>query len=171
MSVDLKAIIVTMAEDSGDSSQPSGEMVRLFVPDEKVEEIEKLLSELVEKKDEATFRKLARVAGKVVATRLAIPPARMFTWELFKCIRVGDEDDWDDAAEVTEAAVEEVLEPHLASNEYLVGGSFSCADVVVGWSLNWGRRLGMLGEEVAVPATRAYLARLLARPHCVLNKD
>ena len=68
-------------------------------------------------------------------------------------------------------SVEEVLEPHLASNEYLVGGSFSCADVVVGWSLNWGRRLGILGEEVAVPATRAYLARLLAHPHCVLNKD
>ena len=68
-------------------------------------------------------------------------------------------------------SVRTVVEPHVAKHDYLVGDAFSCADIVVGWSLNWGRRDGLLDDDEALPATRAYLARLLAREHCALNKE
>ena len=70
------------------------------------------------------------------------------------------------------AAVEKVLEPHLKKHPYLVGDAFSCADIILAWSLNWGRRNGLLGDDkVYLPATKAYLKKLLARPHCALAKD
>ena len=68
-------------------------------------------------------------------------------------------------------SVRTVVEPHVAKHDYLVGDAFSCADIVVGWSLNWGRRSGLLDDDEALPATRRYLSRLLAREHCALNKD
>eukprot|EP00940_MAST-03C_sp_MAST-3C-sp2_P001077 g1077.t1 len=67
-------------------------------------------------------------------------------------------------------SVRSTLEPHLRAHDYLVSDVFSCADIVVAWSLNWGRRAGVLDPD-EFPATHAYLARLLARPLCALNKD
>ena len=97
-------------------------------------------------------------------------------WHTFISERVHPDADWEASNALNQRmwrrSVELVLEPHLAAgNEYLVGGAFSCADIIVGWSLNWGRRSGLLGEDVAAPATRAYLARLLARPNCALARD
>ena len=41
-------------------------------------------------------------------------------------------------------------------------------DIIVGWCLNWARRLGHLDE---FPALRRYVQRLLARPLCALAQD
>lgn len=65
-------------------------------------------------------------------------------------------------------AVAVTVEPHLAQHDYFVGDAFSCADIVMAWSLNWGRRQGLLQE---FPATTRYMSRMLAMPHCALSKD
>ena len=61
-----------------------------------------------------------------------------------------------------------VPEAHLAGNDYLVENRFTVADIIVGWCLNWARRLGHLEE---FPALRRYVQRLLARPLCALARD
>jgi len=71
-----------------------------------------------------------------------------------------------DAARVDEArrqfqAAAEVIERRLAGRAFLVGDSFSVADVVLGAVLLWARSLtGLEG----LPETAAYLARLKERP-------
>ena len=61
-----------------------------------------------------------------------------------------------------------VPEAHLARTDYLVENRFTVTDIIVGWCLNWARRLGHLEE---FPALRRYVARLLARPLCALARD
>ena len=61
-----------------------------------------------------------------------------------------------------------VLNDVLADTDYLVGGKFSVTDVILGWTLNWARRMGHLGDFVPV---QAYVARLLEREHCALNSE
>ena len=61
-----------------------------------------------------------------------------------------------------------VPEAHLARADYLVENRFTVTDIVVGWCLNWARRLGHLEE---FPALRSYVQRLLARPLCALARD
>ena len=61
-----------------------------------------------------------------------------------------------------------VPEAHLAQHDYLVEDRFTVTDIVVGWCLNWARRLGHLDE---FPASRSYIQRLLARPQCALARD
>ena len=68
-----------------------------------------------------------------------------------------------------------VLELHLADKPFMGGSDFSATDCVVGWSVNWARRSGLLaanddGAE-PFPNISAYCARLLARPLCPLAKD
>lgn len=53
------------------------------------------------------------------------------------------------------------LEKVLAGREYLVGGAFSVADVVVGSVVFWASRLGAVNDS---PNVSAWLARLTARP-------
>jgi glutathione S-transferase len=71
-----------------------------------------------------------------------------------------------DAARVDEArrqfqAAAAVIERRLAGRAFLVGDSFSVADVVLGAVLLWARSLtGLEG----LPETAAYLARLKERP-------
>ncbi len=61
-----------------------------------------------------------------------------------------------------------VPEAHLAQRDYLVEDRFTVTDIIVGWCLNWARRLGHLDE---FPALRSYVQRLLARPLCALARD
>ena len=61
-----------------------------------------------------------------------------------------------------------VPEAHLAKRDYLVEDRFTVTDIVVGWCLNWARRLGHLDE---FPALSRYVQRLLARPLCALARD
>ena len=62
------------------------------------------------------------------------------------------------------------LDKHLESNTYVLGDNFTAADCVVGWSVNWGRRMGALDGGM-FPRIEAYVARLLERPLCPLAKD
>ena len=61
-----------------------------------------------------------------------------------------------------------VVEDHLAQHDYLVEDRFTVTDIVVGWCLNWARRLEHLEE---FPALGRYVQRLLARPRCALARD
>ena len=60
----------------------------------------------------------------------------------------------------------EVLNNALAETPFLIGGQFSVTDIIVGWTVNWGRRMGQLDgfDQLA-----SYLDRLFARGHCTLN--
>jgi len=53
------------------------------------------------------------------------------------------------------------LDAHLESNEYLVDGRFTIADICVGYALYFGRTLKL--DERYKPQTAAYLERLMAR--------
>ena len=55
----------------------------------------------------------------------------------------------------------------LADSDYLVGNQFSVTDIIAGFTVNWGRMLGLLDE---FPHLQAYLQRLFGRAHCTLNK-
>jgi glutathione S-transferase len=55
------------------------------------------------------------------------------------------------------------LDRELAGKEYLVGGSFSAADVSVGYGLQLARLLGQLNAQ-DFPQVAAYLERLAKRP-------
>ena len=55
----------------------------------------------------------------------------------------------------------------LGETPFLIGGQFSVTDIIVGWTVNWGRRLGQLD---GFPHLAAYLDRLFGREHCTLNR-
>ena len=58
-----------------------------------------------------------------------------------------------------------VLEEVLGKTDYMVGNRFSVTDIVVGFTLNWGKGAGLLEN---FPNLRKYLERLKQRPHCTL---
>jgi glutathione S-transferase len=58
-----------------------------------------------------------------------------------------------------------VLDRFLADKDYLVGDRFSVTDILVGFTVNWGKGVGLLGE---MSNLLEYLDRLKARPHCTL---
>jgi len=60
-----------------------------------------------------------------------------------------------------------VINDHLENSEYFGGSLFTLTDIVVGWTLNWARRLELTED---FPAIKAYLARLMSRPQCSLAK-
>ena len=63
------------------------------------------------------------------------------------------------------AAAAEVLDATLAERDFLVGGSFSVTDIIVGYTVSWGERAGELGPFQHLGA---YLDRLCERRHCTL---
>ena len=60
-----------------------------------------------------------------------------------------------------------VINDHLENSEYFGGSLFTLTDIVVGWTLNWARRLELTEE---FPAIKAYLSKLFLRPRCSLAK-
>ena len=56
----------------------------------------------------------------------------------------------------------------LSNQDYLVGDRFTVTDIIVSWTINWGRRQGLLDGMVGL---QEYLERLFNRPHCALAKD
>ena len=66
------------------------------------------------------------------------------------------------------AAVIDVLEAAASSGPYLVGDSFTAADVLVGANLGFGLQFGMIERR---PAFEQYVARLTARPAAVRAKQ
>jgi glutathione S-transferase len=58
-----------------------------------------------------------------------------------------------------------VLEKVLGETDYLVNNRFSVTDILVGFTLNWGKGAGLLKD---FPNLNKYLERLKARPLCTL---
>lgn len=61
-----------------------------------------------------------------------------------------------------------VLNDVLGRQPYIVGDHFTVTDIVVGWTLNWGRRMKSIDGLVNIPT---YLNRLFERNHCTLNQE
>lgn len=59
-------------------------------------------------------------------------------------------------------AVAAVLEERLKGRDFLLGNTFSAADVVLGGVLYFATRMGQLGDDT--PTLKAYSDRLMARP-------
>ena len=77
-------------------------------------------------------------------------------------------------SEIVEPNVEEfragaaVVNELLGKQSYMLGDSFGVTDIVVAWTLNWGRRQQLIdGLENILP----YLNRLFSRPQCCLNQE
>ncbi len=62
----------------------------------------------------------------------------------------------------------EVLDRHLASTPFLVAGRFTVADIIVGFTTNWARRVGW---ATGLEHCLAYNARLLDMASCPYPKD
>ena len=58
-----------------------------------------------------------------------------------------------------------VLDKVLADSDYLINNRFSVTDLLVGFTVNWGKGAGLLEEA---PNLQRYLGRLKERPHCTL---
>ena len=61
-----------------------------------------------------------------------------------------------------------VLNDVLLRDDYLVENRFTVTDIIVSWTVNWGRRQGLLD---GMSGLHAYLERLFERSHCALAKD
>lgn len=61
-----------------------------------------------------------------------------------------------------------VLNDLLAKQDYILGDRFTVADIIIGWTINWARRMGQLD---GLDHLKAYNARLLEREHCCLNPE
>jgi len=61
-------------------------------------------------------------------------------------------------------AVIDTLEKAVSANDYLVGDTFSAADLYLGAHIGWGMQFGSMPKR---PAFEAYFARLAARPAAV----
>ena len=57
-----------------------------------------------------------------------------------------------------------VLNDVLLSRDYLVEDRFTVTDIIVSWTVNWGRRQGLIDDLLG-------LRRYLELPHCALAKD
>jgi glutathione S-transferase len=56
----------------------------------------------------------------------------------------------------------ERLETEMGGNDYLVGDTFTAADIMMGFTVVAAQRLGVIDAEM--PRLMAYMARLLSRP-------
>tara|TARA_Y100000991_G_scaffold211602_1_gene194404 strand:+ start:353 stop:955 length:603 start_codon:yes stop_codon:yes gene_type:complete len=59
----------------------------------------------------------------------------------------------------------DVLEQHLAKQDCLLDEQFSLTDIIVGWTINWSRKSGLLETR---PALQTYLAKLFERPQVAM---
>ncbi len=62
----------------------------------------------------------------------------------------------------------QVLDAALSDSDYLLGHEFQVTDIIVGWTVNWARRLEIMDEYSTL---LSYNKRLLERKHCVLNPE
>ena len=61
-----------------------------------------------------------------------------------------------------------VLNAALSKSDYILGDEFQVTDIILGWTLNWARRLGVMNDY---PRLMAYNKSLLQRKHCILNPE
>lgn len=62
----------------------------------------------------------------------------------------------------------DVLAQHMAGREFAVGGQFTAADILLGGTLNWARKSGVVLES---PELEAYADRMAARPALVRARE
>lgn len=62
----------------------------------------------------------------------------------------------------------EVLDRHLATAPFLVGGRFSVTDIIVGFAVRWAQGAGW---TEGLTHCEAYTARLLAMPRCPYGRN
>ena len=60
----------------------------------------------------------------------------------------------------------DALEQHLAKQDFLINEHFSLTDIIVGWTINWSRKSGLLETR---PALQSYLAKLFDRPQAAMT--
>lgn len=82
--------------------------MRFFVPGDKIMELEELIKSFLEEPDGTTYRRMAKIAGRIISMHSALAPARLLTRETYQCIRPAD--DWDAVGTVTAAMVLELAE-------------------------------------------------------------
>lgn len=61
-----------------------------------------------------------------------------------------------------------VLEDALQHKPFLVNDEFGVTDIIVGWAVNWARRMGNMD---GYPNLASYLQRLFERELCTFNMD
>lgn len=61
-----------------------------------------------------------------------------------------------------------VLDRHLTGTPFLVGGAFSVADIILGFTVNWARNIGWAD---GLDGLLDYNHRLLAMPRCPYRKE
>ncbi|MEZ5439940.1 MAG: glutathione S-transferase family protein [Lysobacterales bacterium] len=61
-----------------------------------------------------------------------------------------------------------VLDRHFEQHEHLIDGRFSVADIILGYTLNFGDEFDW---NAGFPALQAYLERLFEREHCTLVRN
>lgn len=59
-----------------------------------------------------------------------------------------------------------VAEQHLRDREYLTANTFSAADIVCGYTLDWANEIGLLDD---LPVLQRYMERLYQRPRAPLR--
>jgi len=62
----------------------------------------------------------------------------------------------------------EILDAHLAGTPFLVGGRFTVADIIVGFAVDWARKLGWARDLANL---LAYDDRLLDMPKCPYGRS
>ena len=93
-----------------------------------------------------------------------------YLWHNFQLGRIDPDNELSQLArtvnlELAEAG-QRVLEQHLSARPFLLGDTFTLADIIVGWTVNWGRKAGLLEAR---PELQEYLSRLFARPQTALQ--
>ena len=62
----------------------------------------------------------------------------------------------------------EVFDDVLGQSPYLTGEQFQVTDIIVSWTINWGRRAELTAGLANIAG---YLERVGQRAHCTLNFD
>ena len=83
------------------------EAMRLFVPGDKLEQVEDLARQILTGEGVESCRQLLRLVGKVVSFGAAIPPVRYLTRETYRIIRP-KEGDYDTAVPITPRVMQEM---------------------------------------------------------------
>ena len=59
------------------------------------------------------------------------------------------------------------IDQYLANQDYFVENRFTVADIIIGYTLNWARRMELVKDFKSI---NLYLERLFSREHCELPK-
>ena len=59
------------------------------------------------------------------------------------------------------------IDQYLANQDYFIENRFTVADIIIGYTLNWARRMELVKDFKSI---NRYLERLLLREHCELPK-